>query len=266
MRQRIVIVSICILTILGCTHSAPQSRLETTPRHDEWIEVRSGARTIHTYVVYPEIKTKAMAVVLIHENRGLTDWVRSVADRLAENGYIALAPDLLSGLAPDGGRTNAFPSEDAAREAISRLQRDQVLEELKSVVEQAKGIPATNGRVAVAGFCWGGARSWDLANAGPSLAAAFVFYGTGPQDLEGVMQIDAPVFGFYGGNDARVNATLPKTEELMRAEKNRFEPVIYSGAGHGFMRAGEEPAASAENQKARTEAWERWLRLLAERR
>lgn len=234
------------------------SRLETTPRHDEWVDIG----TVRTYVVYPERSTKAPAIVVIHENRGLTDWVRTVADQLAENGYIALAPDLLSGSGPNGGSTKDFPSEDAAREAIGKLDRAKVIENLRGVVDYARKIPAANGQVSVGGFCWGGSRTWDVANNVDGIHEAFPFYGTGPQEPAGVAGIEAPVYGFYGGNDERVNATIAKTEELMRAAGKKFEPVIYEGAGHAFMRLGELPDAIEANRKARDEAWRRWLTLL----
>ena len=234
------------------------SRLEATPRHDEWVDVGK----VRTYVVYPQVSNRAPAIVVIHENRGLTDWVRTVADRLAENGYIAVAPDLLSGTAPNGGNTKDFPTEDAAREAIGKLDRAKVIEDLRAVVEYARKIPAASGKVSVAGFCWGGSRTWDVANNVDGISAAYPFYGGGPQDAEGVAGIEAPVYGFYGGNDARVNATIPKTEELMKAAGKTFEPVIYEGAGHAFMRLGEMPDATEANRKAYEEGWKRWLGLL----
>jgi carboxymethylenebutenolidase len=248
--------------VVGCqtatTTPAAAARLETTPRHDEWVDVGK----VRTYVVYPQVSNRAPAIVVIHENRGLTDWVRTVADRLAENGYIAVAPDLLSGTAPNGGNTKDFPSEDAAREAIGKLDRAKVIEDLRAVAEYARKIPAANGKVSVAGFCWGGSRTWDVANNVDGIAAAYPFYGTGPQDAAGVAGIEAPVYGFYGGDDARVNATIPKTEELMKAAGKTFEPVIYEGAGHAFMRAGELPDATEANRKAAAEGWKRWLKLL----
>jgi carboxymethylenebutenolidase len=248
----------------ACQHSQPASRLDSTPRHDEWVEVRQGGRTIHTYVVYPQTSRKAMAVVLIHENRGLTDWVRATADRLAEEGYIAVAPDLLSGAAPGGGRTSDFASEDAARQAIGALPREQVAADLRAVVDYARAIPAASGTVSVAGFCWGGARTWEIANAGAGIASAFVFYGTGPAEARGVAGITAPVHGFYGGDDARVNATIPTSAELMRAAGKRFDPVTYEGAGHAYMRSGEMSDATPANRAARDQSWQRWLRLLRE--
>jgi carboxymethylenebutenolidase len=237
--------------------------LDDTPRHDEWIKIEAAGRVVHTYVVYPEVDHDVMVVVLIHENRGLTDWVRSVADRLAGEGYVAVAPDLLSGRAPGGGRTSDFESSDAARQALYELDTSQVIADLKAVIGYARSMPAANGKVAVTGFCWGGSRTWDVANAVPGLAASFVFYGTGPQEAAAIANIDAPVYGFYGGNDQRVNATVAKTMELMRAAGKSFEEMTLEGAGHAFMRAGEAEDASEANRNAASDAGRRWLELLA---
>lgn len=261
MRATACFLALLLLTA-ACQSQTSTSRLENTPRHDEWVDLKHGDRTVRAYVVYPERADQAPVIVVIHENRGLNDWARTVADKLAEQGYIAIAPDLLSGTAPNGGGTKDFESEDAAREGISKLPRAQVLADLRAAVDYAKKIPSANGKVAVGGFCWGGSQTWLAANEIPGLFGAYVFYGTGPQDEAGVAKIDAPVFGFYGGADARVNATIPKTEELMKAAGKRFEPVIYDGAGHAFMRAGEAADASDANKKAHDEAWKRWLTVL----
>lgn len=249
-----------LLLLAGCatqstTIQTPAERLQTTPRHNEWVEVKSGARTVRAWIAYPEVATKAPAVILIHENRGLTDWERSVADRLAEKGYLAIAPDLLS--------PGTYATQDAAREAISKLPPEQVMSDLNAVADMISRDPASNGKLYVAGFCWGGARTWLFANARRGLSGAFPFYGVGPQDATGVANIEAPVYAFYGGADARVNATIPKTEELMKAAGKRFEPMIYEGAGHAFMRAGVQPDASEPNRKAAEQAWSRMLALLA---
>ncbi|MFO0948221.1 MAG: dienelactone hydrolase family protein [Planctomycetota bacterium] len=238
----------------------PKERLEKSPRHHEWVEIKHGDRVVHAFLVYPEVSEKATAVVVIHENRGLTDWERGVADQLAEAGFIAIAPDLLSGSGPGGGKTSDFPSSDAAREAIYKLKPDQVTADLKATTKYVSQLPAANGKVAVAGFCWGGGQSFRFATNEPKLAASFVFYGTGPDQVDG---IQCPVYGFYGGNDNRVNATIPKSEELMKQAGKRYDPVIYPGAGHGFMRAGELPDASAENKKGREEGWKRWREKLS---
>lgn len=239
-----------------------RARLEKSPRHQEWVEVKHGDRVVHAFLVFPEVKGKVPAIVVIHENRGLSDWVRSVADQLAEAGYIAIAPDLLSGMAPNGGKTSDFPDSDAAREGIYKLSPDQVTADLNAVAGYVAKLPAANGKVAVAGFCWGGSQSFRFATNRASLAAAYVFYGTAPDSTEALSRIRFPVYGFYGGNDARVDATIPKTRELMKAAGKTYEPVVYEGAGHGFMRSGEEPGASGANKKAREDAWRRWKKLL----
>lgn len=236
-----------------------KQQLEKSPRHGEWVQLKNGDRTVAAFVVYPESKHKAPAVVVIHEIFGMTEWVQTVADQLAANGYIAIAPDLLSGMAPGGGRTKDFPEKDV-REAISKLPHDQVVGDLKAAADYVRKLPAANGKVAVGGFCWGGTQTFGFAASGYDVSAAFVFYGTPPDE---VSQIKAPVYGFYAGNDARVDATIPKAEEAMKAAGKKYEPVTYEGAGHGFMRAGEDPAnTNAANKTAHDEAWKRWLSLL----
>jgi carboxymethylenebutenolidase len=259
--MRSLFLGLCTFALYAPAQDFAKERLDKSPRHGEWVQVKSGDKIVHLFVVYPEVKQKAPVVVVIHENQGLTDWVRSVADQLAEAGYIAIAPDLLSGMGPNGGKTSDFPA-GGARDAIYKLSPEQVTADLNAVADYAAKIPAGNGKVAVSGFCWGGGQSFRFAANRPSLAAAFVFYGTGPDTKESVVSIKAPVYGFYGGNDARVNATIPKSAELMKEAGKKFDPVIYEGAGHGFMRAGEAPDASQENRKAREEAWARWKGIL----
>ncbi len=239
-----------------------RARLEKSPRHQEWVAVKNGDRIVHSFVVYPESKEKTSAVVVIHEIMGLTDWVMSVCDQLAEEGYIAIAPDLLSGMGPGGGRTTAFPDIGAVREAISRLPTSQILSDLDASVRYVAGLPACNGKVAVAGFCWGGTQAFLFATHNSTLRSAFVFYGTGPSQKELIDKIQCPVYGFYAENDARVNASIPATAQAMREAGKTFEAVTYAGAGHGFMRAGEAPDASDANRSARESAWKRWRELL----
>jgi carboxymethylenebutenolidase len=237
-----------------------RQKLEKSPRHGEWVQIKHDQRSVSTFVVYPQSKQKAPVILVIHEIFGMTDWVRSVADELAANGYIAVAPDLLSGMAPNGGRSSDFPTPDAAREANSKLDNDQVTADLNAVADYAKKLPASNGKLAVVGFCWGGGQSFRFATNRKDLAAAFVFYGPPPKE---VSSITAPVYGFYGGNDARIDATIPETEAAMKKAGKKYEPVTYEGAGHGFMRAGEDPGSTnPANKKAHDEAWQRWLTLL----
>lgn len=236
-------------------------RLNDSPRHHEWVAVKSGDRTVQAFVVYPEVKEKVPVVLVIHENRGLNDWARSLADQVAEAGYIAVAPDLLSGMGPEGGKTSDFADTNAARDAIYKLTPEQVAADLDAVAEYAKRIPASNGALAVSGFCWGGSQTWKVAARRSDLEAAFVFYGT-PDEADAMKNISCPVYGFYGENDERVNATIEGSKTQMEAAAKSYEPVIYDGAGHGFMRSGEEPDASEANAKAREDAWERWKKLL----
>jgi carboxymethylenebutenolidase len=239
-----------------------KARLEKSPRHGEWVKVEHGKRAVKSFVVYPEVKEKATAVVVIHEIFGLSDWVRLVADELAAAGYIAIAPDLLSGLGPKGGGSSDFGGGDDVRKAILNLPPDQVTADLNACVDYVAKLPACNGKVAVAGFCWGGGQTFRLATNNKKIKAAFPFYGSGPTEEAAMARIACPVYGFYGGNDARINATIPKTTELMKEAGKTYEPVTYEGAGHGFMRAGEAPDAMPANKKARDEAWERWKGLL----
>jgi len=239
-----------------------KERLERSPRHGEWVKLRHGDREVQSFVVYPEVKDRAPAVVVIHEIFGLTDWVRLVADQLAEAGYIAIAPDLLSGQGPQGGGTEELGGADAVRRAITSLPPDQITADLNAAADYLAKLPACDGKVTVAGFCWGGGQSFRFATNRPDLKAAFVFYGTGPEDDAAIARIACPVYGFYGGNDARVNSTIPGTRQRMERANKTYEPVIYEGAGHGFLRAGEAPDASEDNRKARDEAWDRWKSLL----
>ena len=247
--------------------------LARSPRHREWVTVPSGNRKVSAFVVYPEVKTKAPAIVLIHEIFGMSDWVQMEADEVAAAGAIAIAPDLLSGMGPNGGGTETLDATSIGK-AIRDLPPDQITADLNAVADYVAKLPSSNGKVAVAGFCWGGTQAFRFATNRPSLAAAFVFYGSGPESAQDIARIAAPVYGFYAGNDARIGATVPKTQELMKAAGKRYEVVTYEGAGHGFMRAGDAPAPPADadpqtrdayagNKKARDQAWTRWKALLA---
>jgi carboxymethylenebutenolidase len=251
-----------LLAMPLAAQDSPKDRLEKSPRHLEWVKVKNGAREINCFIAYPEVKDKATAVVVIHEIFGLSDWVRGVTDQLAEAGYIAIAPDLLSGAAPGGGGTAELGGGDAVRKAISSLPPDQITADLNAVADHVSKLPACNGKFAVGGFCWGGTQTFRFATNNKKLKSAFVFYGSGPESKDDIARIECPVYAFYGGNDARVNATIPKSEELMKKAGKKYEPVTYEGAGHGFMRAGEAADASKENKKARDQAWKRWKELL----
>src|SRR5882724_8249055 len=192
--------------------------LEKSPRHREWVTVKNGNRTVSAFVVYPEVSKKATAVVVIHEIFGMSDWVQMEADELAAAGYIAIAPDLLSGMGPNGGGTSSLDA-NAIGKAIRDLPPDQITSDLNAAADYVAKLPAANGKVAVAGFCWGGTQSFRFATNRPSLAAAFVFYGSDPESADAIAAIKAPVYGFYAGNDARIGATVAKTMEMMTAAK-----------------------------------------------
>ncbi len=238
-------------------------RLEDSPRHHEWISIDGAEGKLWAFVAYPEVSQKAPSVLIIHENRGLTDWVRSVADKLAENGFIAIAPDLLSGKGPDGGKTADFASSDDARNAIYELDPRAVTKNLKATADYVRALPSCNGKMAVGGFCWGGSQTFRFATDYNDLSAACVFYGRGPQS--GLEEINCPVYGFYGGDDNRVNATIEDSQKAMKEAGKKYQPVIYEGAQHAFMRRG-ELATDVEdaNKKAQAEAWDRWMGLLDE--
>ncbi len=237
---------------------------DASPRHQEWVEVKNGDRIIRTFVVYPQTSEKAPVVLVIHENKGLNDWARGMADQIAEAGYIAVAPDLLSDFSATEKSTQDFATPDAATAAIGKLDPAQVSADLQAVADWAETIPAANGKLASAGFCWGGARSFEMAANNDDLDMAMVFYGTGPTDAAAYQSIDVPVVGFYGGADARVNATIETSEAAMKAAGKSYDYEIYEGAGHAFMRLGEDAAGTPENVAARNEAFERMKAKLAE--
>lgn len=234
--------------------------LDKSPRHQEWVKIQNGKRSIEAFIVYPQVKDKAPVLLMVHEIFGLTDWVRSMADDLAAQGYVVIVPDLLSGTGPNGGGSSAYPDQDARVKAVSMLDPDVVNSDLNATADYALKLPAANGKLAVIGFCWGGGKAFAFATVRHDLSAAFVFYGPPPQDLAA---ITAPVYGFYGGNDARITATVPATEAAMEKLGKRYEPVIYTGAGHGFMRMGEDPGnTNPANVTARKKAMERLEKLL----
>lgn len=272
-----------------------------SPRHGEWMEVAlpqaapkepaggegkaapesnsdasddaaidTAPVNIRTWVVYPERSDKAPVVIVIHEIFGLTDWVRAVADDLAAHGFIAVAPDLLSGLGPDGGGTSSFTG-DGAREAIRRLSREETNARLNAVRAAALALPAASDASACIGFCWGGSASFAYAAATPEsagrelppLRGAVVCYGTAPTDRAILEQITCPVLGIYGGDDARVTSTVEATSGAMKALDKSFVEFTYAGAGHGFFR--QQSGRDGANRSAAEDGWREAIAFLKSR-
>lgn len=235
-------------------------RLNASPRHGEWVRYDAGSGDmVEAWVAYPERSDAAPVVVVIHEIGGLSDWIRGVADQLAAEGYIAIAPDMLSGKGPAGGGTRSF-EQQAVGPAIRDLDRGEINRRLRAAGTYAMALPAAADRVGVVGYCWGGSSSWLLAVDWADLDAAVVYYGTSPES--GYDRIQAPVLGLYGGADNRVNATIPAAREAMDALGKPYEANVYEGAGHGFLR--NQPGQEGANRRATEQAWPRTIAFFRE--
>jgi carboxymethylenebutenolidase len=259
-----VLLSALLVSSLSAQDWAKQALAKST-RHREWVKLQHDGRSVDAYIAYPEVRDKAPVVLVIHEIFGLSDWAQLVADEFAAAGYIAIAPDLLSGKGPNGGGTQTMDA-NAVGQAIRDLPADQITADLNASADYALKQPSANGKLVVAGFCYGGSQSFRYATNRPDLKAAFVFYGGGPTD-DSLSRIKAPVYGFYGGNDNRVTSTVEPSKEKMKAAGKVYEPVVYEGAGHGFMRGAEDSTSTAATHaadvKARDESWVRLKALMA---
>ncbi len=214
-------IPLLLCLAVSCVWAQPwaRERVEKSPRHREWVTVKHDGRSVQTFVAYPESAKKTPVVVMIHEIFGMTDWVEDAADQVAAAGYIAVAPDLLSRMGPNGGGTKSFAAGDVGK-AIGTLSPDQITADLNAVADYGLKLPASSGKLYAAGFCWGGGQTFRFATNRADLGAAFVFYGP-PPPKDAMAKIKAPVFGFYAGNDARIDATIPDTKEQMKALARR---------------------------------------------
>ena len=235
------------------------ARLAASPRHGEYVMIArtpGGTDSLRAWVVYPQRRDKAPVVVVLHEIYGLSTWVRGVADQLAADGYIAVAPDLLTGtytLAPGDTITQANASA-----LIRTLTADDVQRDIVRSAEYGMAQPSAQQRFGVVGFCWGGSTSFATAvRAHPKLRGAVVYYGTAPATLTTLAGVKAPVIGFYGENDARVNATIPGTDSTMKVLGKSYQSNILAGAGHGFLR--QQDGQNGANLTAARAAWPRTL-------
>ena len=248
---------------LPAAEETAKAALEKSPRHGEYVDIKGAdGAPIRTWVVYPERKDKAGVVIVIHEIFGLSDWIRGVADQLAREGFIAVAPDLISGHGPGGGGTDSVSSRDDVVKLVRAVTPEEATARLNTVRAYAVELPAASGQSATIGFCWGGARSFAYAAEQPALAAAVVYYGTSPEAAD-LARVKAPVLGNYGGDDARVNATIAPAEAEMKKLGKTYEPHVYDGAGHGFLRAQSGPDGA--NLKATQQAWVRTIAFLRDR-
>jgi carboxymethylenebutenolidase len=232
--------------------------LKESPRHGEWVDIKlPDGVALKTWVVYPERKDKGGVVLVIHDINGMRDWPRALGDQLAQDGFIAIVPDFVSGKGPNGGGSESFPT--GVNKVITSLTNEEMTVRLNAAMEYGKKLPSSNGKTGVVGFCWGGARSFAYAAAQPALNAAAVYYGqaplsdaTPPADTE-IAKIKAPVIGFYGGTDMRINATVPWTVENMKRLGKSYETHTFEGAGHGFL--GNQAGQGGANLKAAEQAW-----------
>ena len=223
--------------------------LNTSPRHGEWAMVRlPGGDSVRSWVVYPETSERAPVVVVIHEIYGLTNWVRAVADQLAADGFIAVAPDLLT-MEDVPATADGDPERQAAVAAIRALDPDDVHRHVRATAEYAMALPAARPLYGIVGFCWGGSTSFEHATRYDDLMGSVVYYGTSPEE-EGLAQVGVPVQGHYGGDDNRVNSTIPRAE---RALEQGYHPHVYEGAGHGFLR--QQGGRDGANFRASLQAW-----------
>jgi carboxymethylenebutenolidase len=246
---------------------AAKEQLAKSPRHGEWVDIKMAhPPAIRSFVVYPERSTKAPVVIVIHEIFGMADWVRGVADQLAKDGFIAIAPDLLSGKGPNGGGTESLG--DQVGQTIRTLTPADLNARLDAVMAYGKGLPSSNGKTATIGFCWGGGASFNYAIAQPALNAAVVYYGTPASDGSqgtfvppaSLANVKAAVLGMYGGSDARVTATVAPTDAKMKELGKIYQPNIFDGAGHGFLRA--QSGNDGANMKATQQAWPKTIGFL----
>jgi len=227
----------------------------------KWVETKMADGTrLKLWVVMPQSATKTGVVLVIHENMGLNDWPRAVADQLARQGYIAIAVDMMSGKAPDGGGTAELGA--GVGQALRTLTPVEAVARLDAAAAYGKGLPNSNGKYAVVGFCWGGGQSFNYAVAQPNVNAAVVYYGSTPADMATLSSIKSPMLGLYGGNDARITANVEPTAAKMKELGKNFTYHIYPGAGHGFLR--QQSGGDGSNQKAAVEAWAATLAFFKE--
>jgi carboxymethylenebutenolidase len=229
-----------------------RQRLDASPRHGEWAMVPvGGADSIRAFVVYPERSGPAPVVLVVHEIYGVTAWIRAVADQLAAEGFIAIAPDLLTGLGVPTGE-DGDPVRDAATAAVRALQPERYQRQLTEIGRWGMALPAAARRYGIVGFCWGGSAAFAHAAMSPDVSAAVVYYGSSPA-ADRLQQVRAPVLGLYAGDDERVNATVPPARTELERLGRAYAVHMFDGAGHGFLR--QQQGRDGANMAATRAAW-----------
>lgn len=230
-----------------------------SPRRAEWVEIPVGNAKLHTRIVYPDGHEKAPIVIVMQHGTGLDDWMLALADQLAYHGFIAVAPDMHSGLGPNGGNYDSFQFMDDAMRANAKFTRDETMRRFKAAREYGLKLPRANGKTASIGFCMGGGNSFAFAGEVPEYNASVIFYGGGPDEAT-MAKIKAPVIGFYGEDDVKLTSTVEKTAADMKRLGKSFEYHIYPHATHVFL----EFQDLGGNTPAVADAWPRAMAFIKE--
>ncbi|RAJ12638.1 dienelactone hydrolase family protein [Arenibacter echinorum] len=253
---------VLMLGFSGILTAQGSKQLSEIPIHQEWVDFeRDNGSVLKALVVHPESGTATNAVIIIHENLGLNEWIMAFSKKVAGQGFLVIAPDLISNSVEGVEKTTDFENIDKVRDAIYALDQEQVTKDLNLVYNYVKNDPSVNGKISVVGFGWGGSQSFSYAAQNPDLESVMVYYGTAPKDLTTLKNIKSPVYGFYGAADNRVNGTIPDTEKTMKDYGNLYSFDIYEDAGHAFMSRGAEEAYGPNNM-AYEKSWKKLITLL----
>ncbi len=264
MKGIIFVLFYLVILVPVAAQDFARKQLDKSPRKHEWIKVKASQdREIKCFVAYPEEEENTQALLLIHGKTGLTDWIRSFADQVAAEGYLAIVPDLLSGFSEKYHSTNDFSGPEEIRNAIYRLEGDQVDLDLDSVFNYVQKMPICNGGISVVGFSWGGAQCFRYASRNNKMKTALVFYGTPPKVTYAYKSIEVPVYGFYGGADKSVVATISTAKTIMEGNNKFYEAIVYPSAEHSYMLLGEMRKGGKANKKAKKKSWKRLMAILA---
>lgn len=228
------------------------ARLNASPRHGEYVMIPTAkGDSVRAWIVYPERSTKAPVVVVVHEIFGMSNWIRAVTDQLAAAGFIAIAPDFLTGQNLPGAPDSV--SIQAGVAAVSKLDMNDVQRDIDAAAKYAIALPAALPKYGIVGFCWGGGVSFMHAVHSPTLGASVVYYGTSPK-TELLSSVKAPVLGLYGANDARVVMTVAPADSVMKAMGKTYNHEVFPGATHGFLRQ-QDGGVNGANLAATRQAW-----------